>query len=60
VVVVVVLALLPRKAIDHDHDDENGETREFLIVLVVVVVLALPPRKAIDHDDENGKKRGSS
>jgi hypothetical protein len=26
-VVVVVLALLARKAIDHDHDDENGKKR---------------------------------
>jgi hypothetical protein len=53
-VVVVVLALLARKAIERDHDDEddNGKTRAFLIVLVIVVVLALPARKAIDHDDE--------
>jgi hypothetical protein len=45
-VLVVVLAPLPRKAIDDEDDDDNVMVRRgrLLIVLVVVVVLAPPAR----------------
>jgi hypothetical protein len=58
-VIVVVLALPARKAIDHDDEDDNDKRRgSFLIVLVVVVVLAPSASKAIDHDheDDNDKR----
>jgi hypothetical protein len=43
-VVVVVLGLPVRKAIEHDDEDEDDKEAAgfFLIVLVVVVVLGLP------------------
>ncbi|HSZ79568.1 MAG TPA: hypothetical protein VK775_19335 [Chthoniobacterales bacterium] len=51
-VVVIALGLLVRKAIerDDDHEDDNGKTRNFLIVLVLVVVLGPLVRKAIEDE----------
>jgi hypothetical protein len=47
-VLVVVLGLPAREAIEGEDDDEDDEAAEFLIVLVLVVVLGLPVREAID------------
>ncbi len=56
-VVVVVLGLPARKAIEHDDEDEKETAGFFLLVLVVVVVLGLLARKAIEHDDEDDDEK---
>jgi hypothetical protein len=56
-VLVVVLGLLARKAIDdeHDHDDDNGRraTREFPARARGRRRLDLLVRKAIDEDEHD-------